>query len=143
MTFIPLVTERVEDKVLSRPWNRKERLTRIIASACKQCERARFPLLAEPIHLEALGSDGFDMAVAFWESEEAPNIAEIADSGIRPRSCLMVIGPVGGLTADEARRMEERGFILAGMGSRVLRTETAVAAGAAIIQYLWGDMGPG
>ena len=55
----------------------------------------------------------------------------------------MVVGPVGGFTADEARMMEEKGFILAGMGTRVLRTETAVTAGATIIQYLWGDMGTG
>lgn len=142
-TFIPLITERVEDKALRTPWNRKDRLMRIIASTCKQCERARFPLLREPIPLEALNPDGYDLAVAFWESREAPNIAETVESGLHPRSCLMVVGPVGGFTADEARMMEEKGFILAGMGTRVLRTETAVTAGATIIQYLWGDMGTG
>lgn len=140
-TFVPLITERVEDRVLHTPWNRMDRLTRIITSTCKQCERARFPLMVEPIPLAKLDPKGYDAAVTFRASEDARNIAETVESGSRPRSCLMVIGPVGGFTTDEARWMEERGFVLAGMGTRVLRTETAVAAGAAIIQYLWGDMG--
>lgn len=139
--FIPLITERVEDKALHTPWNRMDRLMRVIASSCKQCERARFPLLAEPIPLAELDPEGYDAAVAFWESAEAPNISAAAKGRLRPRSCLMVAGPVGGFTDDEAHMMEGKGFLLAGMGTRILRTETAVTAGAAIIQYLWGDMG--
>jgi len=139
--FIPLITERVEDPTLRTPWNRMERLKRVVASACKQCERARFPLLKEPVPLSELDPRGYDAAVAFWESEEASNIAEAAEGIQRPGSCLMVTGPVGGFTDDETRLMAEKGFILAGMGTRVLRTETAVTAGAAIVQYLWGDMG--
>jgi 16S rRNA (uracil1498-N3)-methyltransferase len=53
----------------------------------------------------------------------------------------MVIGPVGGFTEGEARLMKKRGFSLAGMGPRILRTETAALAGAAIIQHMFGDMG--
>ncbi len=58
-----------------------------------------------------------------------------------PGSCLMVIGPVGGLTAEEVKMLNNKGAITAGMGSRILRTETAVTAGASLLQYLWGDMG--
>ena len=53
----------------------------------------------------------------------------------------MVIGPVGGLTPAEAKAIREKGAIVAGLGPRVLRTETAVTAGVALLQYLWGDIG--
>ena len=52
----------------------------------------------------------------------------------------MIIGPVGGLTIEEVELLKGKGCIVAGMGSRILRTETAVTVGAALLQFLWGDM---
>jgi len=139
-TFIPLVTERVEGKISGR-WKRRDRLERVIISACKQCERARFPNLHEPRHLKDLDPHQFDLALAFWEEEANSSIKELLDPSMIPQSCLMVIGPVGGFTEGEARLMKKRGFSFAGMGPRILRTETATLAGAAIIQHMFGDMG--
>ncbi len=139
-SFIPLVTERVEEKI-SGKWKRRERLERIITSACKQCERARFPVIHEPLYLKDLDPHQYDAAVAFWEGETESSIREALDPSMTLRSCLLVVGPVGGFTEDEVRLMKKRGFSLAGMGPRILRTETAALAGAAIIQHIFGDMG--
>lgn len=138
--FIPLVTEQVEDNIPVK-WKRRDRLERVIISACKQCERARFPILHEPLHLRDLDPAQYDLAVAFWEEKTDSSIKGVLDPSMSPRSCLLVIGPVGGFTEYEARLMKKRGFLLAGLGPRVLRTETAAVAGAAIIQYIFGDMG--
>jgi 16S rRNA (uracil1498-N3)-methyltransferase len=134
--FIPLLTERTNIKP-GVQWKRLVRLKRIVVSACKQCGRARFPSITEPVAIEDLHVSDYDLTVLFWE--EAVSLSLAADQS-RPGSCLMVVGPVGGLTAAEAQTLKGKGAIIAGLGPRVLRTETAVAAGVAILQHLWGDM---
>jgi len=137
--IIPLITERTELKA-GKPWKRLERLRRIMISACKQCGRARFPHLSEPLALEELDPGAYGFAVAFWEDEGTPPLAGLAGGGARPDTCLMVVGPVGGFSAREANLLKGNGCVLAGLGPRVLRTETAVTAGAAMLQYMFGDM---
>jgi 16S rRNA (uracil1498-N3)-methyltransferase len=135
--FIPLLTERTDIKP-GVQWKRLERLKRVVVSACKQCGRARFPTITEPVALESLDVAPYDLTVLFWE--EAASLSLAADQSPHPGSCLMVIGPVGGLTAAEAQTLKGKGAIIAGLGPRVLRTETSVTAGVTILQYLWGDL---
>jgi 16S rRNA (uracil1498-N3)-methyltransferase len=54
---------------------------------------------------------------------------------------LVVVGPEGGLSADEVRRAEQFGAVLAGLGPRVLRAETAGLAALSAIMYQCGDLG--
>lgn len=138
--FLPVITERTEIKIRG-DWKRLSRLRRIIVSASKQCGRTRFPLILEPVELRDLDTSPYDLSVVFWEEENTSSLKEVAREIDPPRSCLMVIGPVGGLTSREVDLLKGKGCLTAGMGSRILRTETAVAAGAALLQYLWGDMG--
>ena len=138
--FIPLITERTETKIKG-PWKRMDRLQRIIISSCKQCERAHFPALHPPAALEDLDAEGFDAVLAFWESVGTPPLTEVAKRIPRPQTCLVVIGPVGGFSTGEAAFLKKKGALLVGMGPRILRTETAAAAAATLLQYVWGDMG--
>ena len=137
--FLPLITERTEVNIKGG-WKRLPRLHRIVVSACKQCGRSRFPTISEPVSLKELKTDPYDLSVVFWEEKTARHLKEVTEGIEPPGSVLMVIGPVGGLTVDEVELLKDKGFKVAGMGSRVLRTETAVTAGAALMQYLWGDM---
>jgi 16S rRNA (uracil1498-N3)-methyltransferase len=50
-----------------------------------------------------------------------------------------MIGPEGGLSADEIAQAEKSGFLPIALGPRVLRTETAPVAAMALCQWLWGD----
>lgn len=138
--FVPLVTERTQVRSRGR-WKRLPRLERIIVSACKQCGRARFPTISEPVSIGELDTGPYDLCVVFWEGEDVMSLKEAVGGIEPPGSCLMVIGPVGGLTAEEVKMLNKKGAITAGMGSRILRTETAVTAGASLLQYLWGEMG--
>lgn len=138
--IVPLVTERTEG-AYRVPWKRLERLRRVAVSACKQCGRARFPRFSEPVDLRDLDPGDFDIAVVFWEEEIRSLPLPSGNEGKNPETGLMVVGPVGGLGRGEAEGLRDRGCVLAGLGPRVLRTETAVAAGTALMQYLFGDMG--
>lgn len=138
--FIPLITERTEGR-FKGAWKRLERLERVIASACKQCGRARFPAISEPVPLDQLDTGPYDLSIVFWEEKESLSLKEAADGIDPPSDCLMIIGPVGGLAAEEVDKLKDNGAFVAGLGLRVLRTETAVTAGTALLQFLWGDMG--
>ena len=47
--------------------------------------------------------------------------------GSRPESIGFLIGPEGGLSDSETALASERGLPLAGLGRRIMRTETASA----------------
>jgi len=54
---------------------------------------------------------------------------------------MLMLGPEGGFTGQEIEMAENSGFVVAGLGPRILRAETATLAACAIVQYLFGDMG--
>ncbi|MCY0875995.1 MAG: RsmE family RNA methyltransferase [Firmicutes bacterium] len=51
----------------------------------------------------------------------------------------IVIGPEGGFDEAEIADMEQRGGVAVSLGSRILRTETAGVAVAAVVMYEWGE----
>jgi 16S rRNA (uracil1498-N3)-methyltransferase len=59
----------------------------------------------------------------------------------RPLKLLVVVGPEGGFTEREAAEAEAAGARPAGLGARVLRTETAALAALACLMYESGEMG--
>ncbi|MCK4710422.1 MAG: RsmE family RNA methyltransferase, partial [Gammaproteobacteria bacterium] len=52
----------------------------------------------------------------------------------------MLIGPEGGLTADEIQLAKDANFKAGTLGPRVLRMETAAISILNIIQHHYGDM---
>ena len=54
---------------------------------------------------------------------------------------VLVVGPEGGLSETEAAYCRDRGARLAGLGPRILRTETAGLAALSAILYECGDLG--
>jgi 16S rRNA (uracil1498-N3)-methyltransferase len=59
----------------------------------------------------------------------------------RPLKLLVVVGPEGGFTEREAAEAEAAGARPAGLGARILRTETAALAALACLMYESGEMG--
>jgi len=53
----------------------------------------------------------------------------------------VLVGPEGGLSAEEAREARASGFLPVTLGPRILRTETTGLAVLSILQYAWGDVG--
>jgi 16S rRNA (uracil1498-N3)-methyltransferase len=51
----------------------------------------------------------------------------------------LLIGPEGGFGVDEVASVEAAGFVPVHLGPRILRTETAGLAVAAVLQFLYGD----
>jgi 16S rRNA (uracil1498-N3)-methyltransferase len=89
----------------------------------------------------ARGTGSGGLLICLWEEAR-----EGLDRRLPPGPCprvTVVVGPEGGLTADEVRRLGEDGAVVAGLGPRLLRTETAGAVAVALLQARYGDLGSG
>ena len=108
--------------------------------AAKQARRAWFPEvtgLHRTEQVAALVAEA-DLAVVLHEDAVHPLAAlDVATAG----SVLVVVGPEGGLTADELAAFEAAGAVTVRLGAEVLRTSTAgLAAVAALLARTprWG-----
>ena len=139
---IPLLTARTVVRLEPGRWPaRLARWQRIAKEAAQQSGRAAVPAIGEardlPSWAREAGSPG--LLVCLWE-EEHEGLARRLPAGPCPR-VTVVVGPEGGLAADEVRGLVEAGAVVAGLGPRQLRTETAGAVAVALLQSRYGDLG--
>jgi len=108
----------------------------VAIAACEQCGRNRIPGVAAPQSLadwmRAWGGSGIVLVPDATRS--SATIARHAGP------LALLIGPEGGFDAREVAAAQAKGFDALALGPRVLRTETATAAGLALVQSLWGDL---
>lgn len=132
----PLFTERCEVKLQGeRADKRQSHWQQVAVSACEQCGRSVVPRVNPPTSM--------DDWLASVDAELRLVLHHRTDQSLRsikpPESLALLIGPEGGLSADEISRAEKTGFLATRFGPRVLRTETAPVVALSIAQYLWGD----
>lgn len=119
---------------------RLERWQRIVREAARQCRRPLLPEVAPPQTLEAaLVGVREELRLLLWEEESRPLGAVL--SATPPRDVALLVGPEGGFSAEEAALAMRHGFLPVGLGPRILRSETAGFAVAAILQHRYGDLG--
>ena len=120
---------------------KRERRERIALEAAKQCGRGALP--------EVLGTVGFaemlqmagkaDLVLFCFEGEGTVPISRILaeQEPKKGQEIALIIGSEGGFSLEEARMAREAGFLMTGLGKRILRTETApIFALAAIAAML-------
>ena len=115
------------------------RLAAIARGAAEQCERLSVPAIAEPAPLHRVldGWTGGPLVVAMERSLAAPPRALDLPAG---SPLALLVGPEGGFEAAELDDLRRRPFVVpAALGPRILRAETAVVAGLAALQALFGD----
>jgi 16S rRNA (uracil1498-N3)-methyltransferase len=139
--FTPLLTGRtVSLPEKEREGKRLQRWRRIVREAGRQCRRPVLPHLDAPLSLsEGLSSCSEELRLMLWEEESRP-LAEALPAD-PPRDAAVLVGPEGGFDPREAEEAREAGFLPVRLGPRILRSETAGFAVAALLQYLYGDLG--
>ena len=78
--------------------------------------------------------------IMLWEGEPAP-LREVVKRIDAQAGMTLLIGPEGGFSEQEVTVAQAHGFLVAGLGQRVLRAETATLSVLTIIQHLFGDLG--
>jgi 16S rRNA (uracil1498-N3)-methyltransferase len=108
--------------------------------ACKQCRRASVPLVLPAVTLaEAMEDPAWREAEARFYLDDRASASAAPEPG--PQSVCLAIGPEGGWTDAERRLLKEAGAAPLVLGGRVLRAETAVLVGLALLQHRMGDLG--
>ncbi|MEJ2102618.1 MAG: RsmE family RNA methyltransferase [Desulfobacterales bacterium] len=123
---------------------RVERWNRILKESSKQCRRARLPEIYQTLVFEEVLDYGrfCDLMIDFFENESASLNSVISRTAHpHPQKILMIMGPEGGFSNHEITKAKAAGCLVAGLGPRILRAETATIAAVTLVQFLFGDMG--
>jgi 16S rRNA (uracil1498-N3)-methyltransferase len=129
--FVVATTERSVVKLSAdRSVARRARWERIAQEAARQSGRADAPRVDGPLAwAEAIASVDREAArFVLWEEARAPLGPPLALALGAGTALAFAAGPEGGLTKEEARFAEEKGWSLVSLGPLVLRTETVAAA---------------
>ncbi|MBO8159151.1 16S rRNA (uracil(1498)-N(3))-methyltransferase [Thermosyntropha sp.] len=144
-SIYPVVTTRTVVKLArDKAVKKAARWQDIAIEACKQCRRNIIPEV-KPVAAfsDILEIIGENWAIMLYEKEENARLKNILreKKGTGEQEVFLLVGPEGGFAPHEAKLAQEKGIFLAGLGPRVLRTETAGIAGLSIILYELGDLG--
>ncbi len=134
----PMVSERT----VVRPPSRREthqnkRWTTIAMEAAQQSDRLSVPEILPSIDYRDISKIEMDsdLKILLWEEEKNTQMRDCMEGQSGVRSVLLVVGPEGGLSSNETSFLSGRGFKVASLGKRVLRSETAALAALSILQY--------
>jgi 16S rRNA (uracil1498-N3)-methyltransferase len=133
--IVPLAAARSEKGLLAAAEKRAERWRKILLEASQQSRRLRVPELQEltkPAVSFASHKEG--VRVMLSERPSAPLMRTLLDNR-RDSRAVLAIGPEGGWTDAEFADAEAAGFQGASLGHLILRTETAVIASLASLNY--------
>ena len=141
-TFVPLKLKNCTVRITDNDAPKKTaRWQRIAGEACKQCGRSHIPEVTAPMTLEEAVQDAKSTCVLVMSEHEMSRSIKDALGEAGKNDISLFIGPEGGFDKSEISFLTEAGAVTATLGKRILRTETAAVAAAAIILYEHGDMG--
>jgi 16S rRNA (uracil1498-N3)-methyltransferase len=110
-----------------------ERLRAVAREAAEQSERGIVPPVDEPITFAEAVTAAAPGSVVLYERHDGTRLTEM-----EPPSSVF-IGPEGGFSPAEVAAAERAGLTIAGLGPRILRSETVAVAVAAAILSRTGD----
>lgn len=135
-TLSPVIGEHSERRVL-----KTQRVEKILVSAAKQSLKATVPVVNEPVSVKEFislhkDSNALKLIAYCFEDESVPrrSIKEALEA-YEGLEIIVMIGPEGDFSNDEARMALEAGFVPVHLGSSRLRTETAAVYAAAAVYF--------
>jgi 16S rRNA (uracil1498-N3)-methyltransferase len=137
-TIIPLAAARSEKALLSAASKRAQRWQKLLVEAAQQSRRVRAPSL-QPMLLsdDAFSDERPGLRLLLSERADAPALRLVLSDAAQ-KAATLAIGPEGGWTNRELEVARRAGFQEASLGKLILRTETAVIAALASIQFALG-----
>ena len=140
-SIVPVFMERTVVVDKGNFGKKLDRWQKISDEAVKQCKRGIIPDIQEACRFnQALNlMRDYDLILFPYENEDNRTIKdclrEIADSGEKPKTVAIIIGPEGGFADKEVAALDEAGAERVSLGKTILRTETAGPAALAMTMY--------
>lgn len=156
--FVPFESERMIVQYDSKKEaKRLERWNKIAKEASEQAHRSIVPMVAAVRSWKELLNEieQFDLALFCYEEEGRQAVSRGIGTAVKRwkqqleagsgevhnnANLLVIVGPEGGFTEREAREAEAAGAVIAGLGRRILRTETAGIVALTCLLYEAGEM---
>ena len=134
--LVPLAAARTDKPLVAAAERRRERWKRILVESAQQARRLRPPALAKILlPEEAFKAAGAGLKIVLSERRDAPSIRESLNCQPIASAAFLAIGPEGGWTDEEIAAARSAKFVEASLGENILRTETAVVAAIAILNF--------
>lgn len=138
--IVPVITERTVARLDdAKAGRRTARWAAIAQAAAEQTGRNRVPPIAAPRPLSEWLAQAQTGSCVLLDPEASNFLVELTDWHA---PVILLIGPEGGLSDSERRQSVDSGYRAAGLGPRLLRTETAGMVALALLQACIGDLGP-
>lgn len=139
--FYPVITERVNIKNVDE-YDKTDRLQRIADEAAKQSKRICIPKINPPVKFSKIVGLAPDDALKIiaWEEEQNTSLRTVLLNSEKYKSVYIMVGPEGGLSADEVELAKNCGWVSVTLGKRILRTETAPLALLSAVAYAMGEL---
>lgn len=145
--FVPFQADRSIVKWDSKKLNKKApRWNKIVKEASEQSHRNIIPTVDTVLAFDQLMKKSSTYDWKFFAYEESArrestvslheHFSQIGQGG----SIIVVIGPEGGFTEEEASRFKREGFQSVRLGPRILRTETAPLYVLSSLSYYFEEM---
>ena len=147
--ILPFVSERCVTRLdAKKAAKRLERWQKIVRESARQSEKDWIPEifpLSSLDKLKTLESIETLPHILCWEGESQYMLTDWTREHLSQtkdlRGVVIVVGPEGGFSASEVERLHHKGMRPTGLGSFILRTETAGISVLAVLQYLLGFFG--
>jgi len=155
--IVPLAAARTDKALIAAAAKRQERWKRIILESAQQSRRLRPPILHAALPPDkAFAQSSASLKVFLSERREAKSLRIVMDQdSLQVAQALLplrlssqaeakppatptislAVGPEGGWANDEIASASAIGFLEASLGENILRTETAVIASLAVVQF--------
>lgn len=110
------------------------RRNKIALEAAKQCGRGIVPEVLPIMDFASALNEAseYDISLFCYEGEGTESLKKLIQNKVKTldstkgtTTISVVIGSEGGFSAEEAMAAAEKGFLMVGLGKRILRTETA------------------
>ncbi|WP_421081162.1 16S rRNA (uracil(1498)-N(3))-methyltransferase [Serratia fonticola] len=135
----PLFSERCGVKLDGERLEKKlQQWQKIAIAACEQCGRNRIPEIRPAMTLEHWCAEQDDSLKLNLHPRARQSINTLPLPVVSVR---LLIGPEGGLSAEEIAMTTDYGFTDILLGPRVLRTETTALTAITALQVRFGDLG--
>jgi 16S rRNA (uracil1498-N3)-methyltransferase len=143
--IVPLAAARTDQPLALAALKRHARWEKIVLESAQQSRRLRPPdIAARSAPEKAFAACNANLKILLSERRGATSLREVLSNeppghaGSSVDTAALAIGPEGGWTDEESSAARAAGFVEVSLGENILRTETAVLAAMAVVNFALG-----